>query len=159
MRYGTLGLLGFGLATALGCEARPTVVYVTGYLVPVTGNVTMDGSPVEGAKVTFVNRDLEGRLAFGMTDAEGRFILRTYLRQDEPGLPPKEQPEGAFPGQYDVVIVKHGPPPQGSHIGPFAEGENLLPEKYSYVGSLEARVTEGEPNHFNHFVFNLDADP
>jgi hypothetical protein len=117
----------------------------------------MDGSPVEGAKVTFVNRDPEGRLAFGMTDSEGRFILRTYVhRNEQPNLPPKEQPKGALPGEYDIVIVKHGPAPRGPHIGPFSEGENLLPEKYSYVGSLEARVTEGEPNNF---VFNLDADP
>jgi hypothetical protein len=110
----------------------------------------MDGSPVQGATVVFLNRDSQGRPALGITNAEGRFSLRTYLR-------PNEEPKGALPGEYDITVVKQGPPLEGpNYIGPFGEGDHLLAEKYRKLGSLEARVSEGEPNTF---VFDLDPPP
>jgi hypothetical protein len=84
--------LAFSLVVLLlaGCgqkEDRPTVL-------PVKGVVSFKGAPVGGATVVF--RPVgEGRGAAGMTDAEGRFVLRTF----EPG-------DGAMPGDYVVLVQK-----------------------------------------------------
>jgi hypothetical protein len=145
MGYRTLGLLGFGLAAVLGCEARPT-------LVPVSGKVTMGGNPVEGAMVLFLHRSREGEHASGMTDPDGNFKLATYISANE-------TPEGALPGDYDVIIdkirqVRRTP---DLKVGMQSyELVNLLPEKYSMRGSgLQASVKKGEANEF---LFDLDVD-
>ncbi len=62
-------------------------------MVPVTGEVLLDGKPVEGAAVLFTP-DAGGRPADGVTDKEGKFSLQTY----EPG-------DGAPLGKYKVAIV------------------------------------------------------
>lgn len=55
--------------------------------VPVSGTLTLDGSPVEGAEVTFVHEEFA---AFAETDTEGRFEL----------VP------GAVVGENKVVVSK-----------------------------------------------------
>ena len=61
--------------------------------VPVSGTVTLDGKPVEGATVTFhlIGDDKEGRPATGQTDKAGAFRLKTGNE------------DGARPGEYKVV--------------------------------------------------------
>lgn len=67
-------------ATALpvllcGCgPSRPTTV-------PVSGTVLLDGEPVESAAVIFSSVE-GGRPATGITDAQGRFRLRTFDGND-----------------------------------------------------------------------------
>jgi hypothetical protein len=77
------------LGTAAGCEGQRA-------LVPVSGTVTLDGKPVEGATVTFhlLGDDKEGRPATGQTDKTGTFRLTTGNEL------------GARPGEHKVVIVK-----------------------------------------------------
>ena len=77
------------LGAAAGCDGRRTPV-------PVSGTVTLDGKPVEGAIVTFhlLGDDKEGRPATGQTDKAGAFRLKTGNE------------DGARPGEYKVVIVK-----------------------------------------------------
>jgi len=63
--------------------------------VKVSGVVTLDGGPVEGATVTFVPVDKgSGQMASGTTDKEGVFRLSTSKPDD-----------GAFPGEYKVTVV------------------------------------------------------
>src|SRR5262245_11610288 len=64
--------------------------------VPISGTVTLDGEPVEGATVTFhtVGTDKEGKPATGETDKSGTFRLRTGTD------------DGVRPGEYKVVIIK-----------------------------------------------------
>jgi len=63
-------------------------------LVPVTGVVTFDGKPVEGATVTFVSED--GKNSFsGSTDASGKYSLQ------------EGEKVGALPGAYKVLVVKN----------------------------------------------------
>jgi hypothetical protein len=85
------GLLG-------GCHRGPSVV-------PVTGTISYEGKPLEGATVMFVPQgDSSGTLlAFGQTDAEGRFRLRTNVGS-------KASHDGAVPGEYRVAISKYVPP-------------------------------------------------
>ena len=68
--------------------------------VPVSGVVTLDGKPVEGANVFFyaVGDAKEGRQASGSTDKEGVFHLSTLGKND-----------GALRWDYKVVIHKYVP--------------------------------------------------
>jgi hypothetical protein len=63
---------------------------------PVTGVVTYQGNPVEGATVTFIG---EKYSATGRTDSQGRYKLTTFQAGD-----------GAVPGDYQVTIMKMAAP-------------------------------------------------
>jgi hypothetical protein len=78
------------ISAALGCGSRGPV--------PVKGIVTVDGTPIPGAAVSFVPLDDKGRPAYGATDAEGRYELTTH----SPG-------DGALPGEYLVTLVWEEP--------------------------------------------------
>lgn len=72
----------------VGCgPSRPETV-------PVSGHVTLNGQPVEGATVMF-SPEAEGRPATGTTDADGRFTLKTF-----------EAGDGALPGVHSVTVTK-----------------------------------------------------
>lgn len=80
----------FWLAGFVGCGSETEVDTV-----PVTGKVTLDGEPVEGAVVTFVPDIPKGRTAAGRTDRRGVYTLMTI----EPG-------DGALPGGYRIMVHK-----------------------------------------------------
>jgi hypothetical protein len=63
---------------------------------PVTGTVTWKGKPVEGARVVFVPQDPGGQAAAGITDAQGRYRLTTFVEGD-----------GALEGEYRVKVTKY----------------------------------------------------
>jgi hypothetical protein len=115
-------------------------------VVPVSGTVTQNGTPLEGAAVSFAPAG-GGRSASGKTDAAGKFTLTTL----NPG-------DGAMPGEYKVTITKkemvgkeyteeeanayyneHQKQP------PAPEMKNLIDEKYSNADTsgLMASVPEG----------------
>lgn len=80
-----------GASALTGCGAgadRPA-------LVPVSGTVTYNGTPVDGATVTFGTSDAAARSPSGVTDSSGRFKLTTYDTND-----------GAPVGEYTVTIAK-----------------------------------------------------
>src|SRR5262249_39083032 len=75
--------------------------------VAVTGPLTLDGQPMEGAIVTFVPANPgKGEIAYGTTDKDGAFRLTTSKPND-----------GAVPGEYKVTVVyaegPQAPPAQG----------------------------------------------
>ncbi len=132
--------------------------------VPVTGTVTLDGTPVAGATVAFSPSAGGGRSAHGITDANGRFKLTTF-----------EAGDGAMPGSYKVGVSKTAGPAQAAPgtteetpesidaaykaaaergaLEPGAkppEPTDLLPSKYKDpAGSgLTAEVTKGGKNDF-----------
>ena len=61
----------------------------------VTGTVTLEGSPVGGALVSFSPTG-DGKPATGITDASGKYSLTTFSQGD-----------GAVPGTYQVTITKY----------------------------------------------------
>lgn len=97
---------------AVGCSKGPTLPTV-----PVSGSVTLDGKPLEGAAVSFtpVPSNPDGKPANGITDAQGTFQLKTYLGGTT------GQASGAMPGDYVVMVTKYeassGPAPAGAAEG------------------------------------------
>lgn len=90
-----------GLLLAVGCGSGDRG------LVPVEGQVTIDGKPITSGRIEFFPES--GRPAIGNIDSEGRYQLQTY----EPG-------DGAKPGNYRVAITSQ-----------------LIPEEVPQYNSLE----------------------
>jgi len=116
---------------------------------PVSGTVTFNGTPVEGAIVNFVSQG-NNPVATGKTDASGAFALTTYDAND-----------GAAPGDYIVLITKIEVPPisEGEESSGYPGHKNLskhlLPEIYSnsIQSPLKATVTSSKSS--SDFNFDL----
>jgi len=134
------------LLAAGGCgSGRPETVLVT-------GTVTYQGRPVEGANVMF--NCASGRPAYGITDAEGRFELGTFSKDD-----------GAIAGEHTVVISKYVTPNgapvtvagTGTEPGqdsmrpaPNRQPRQTIPERYTSPSRspLQVKVTSDGDNDF-----------
>ena len=79
-----------------------------------------------------------GALATGITDAGGKFTLRTFAEGD-----------GAVPGTHRVTIAKNVAEPTTAD-NPYALGKNVLPSRYARLdeSGLQLEVRSGETNHF-----------
>ena len=148
-----------------GCDTGPPIpdTYT------VTGTVTYQGQPVEGADVLFArdSRDIaKGEMAMGKTGADGSYTLTTRVG-------PQTEAEGATPGEYEVTVSKFIPPDgmtEEEYQAMVAEAEKIaatgemvpedknppqktqmLPEKYSVMGKseLKASVTADGANTLN----------
>ena len=107
----------------------------------VTGTVTYNGAPVEGASVSFISPMASG---YGSTDKEGHFTLRS------------SKGEGVPVGDYKVTVVKTEAPPQEAQTTyvppdpnvPPPQPKDLLPAKYKQAETtpLSGNVTESGPN-------------
>lgn len=121
-----------------------------------TGTVTLDGSPVERASITFYPLDGQ-KPANATTDANGAFQLTSFNAGD-----------GATPGSFGVAIQKFpaieieavpgGKPfdesnntDEGPALGSEKDPVTELPEKYSNYekSGLSATVTTDGENVFN----------
>lgn len=138
-----------------GCSrnAKPTRT-------PVSGVVSYQGKPVEGATVSFSPIGT-GVIATAITDSSGKYALHTF-----------EEGDGAVPGDYRVTIAKMitedkmaGKSPDEiseAYIAMQARGEAipqpqvkyLLPKQYATAetSTETASVKPGQPNTFD---FNL----
>ncbi|MCA9188574.1 MAG: carboxypeptidase-like regulatory domain-containing protein [Pirellulaceae bacterium] len=120
------------LLVLTGCgDGRPRRVHVSGV-------VTFEGTPVEGAHVMFTPTG--ARPASARTDADGRFELRTFDEND-----------GAVIGTHLVTIAK-----KKFGQDPYAAAGSALPERYGRTDTsgLSAEVTADGPNDFR---FDLTA--
>lgn len=128
------------LAVFVGCQ--PAGSGPTGYVV--TGTVTYQGKPVDGAKIVFAPA-AEGsgaQSAAGVSDERGVYKLQ------------------AMPGEYVVIVTKFTQPQPAAAAGgeyvPPEEGaaapvpENILPAKYASATTSPLRVrVEPRENQFN----------
>jgi len=137
-----------------GCTGGSTADYQGA---KVSGKVTLDGSPVTDASITFKPAVDGGTAAFGKTNDEGIYTLNSTSAK-----------VGVTPGKYKVVITKYekiGPDPaaavseddpayDGATNAPAPKPKSLIPEKYSKAESsgLEADVVEGD----NDIPFELE---
>jgi hypothetical protein len=131
-----LVLAGTVLGLASGCGQGPK-------LVPVTGTVLYRGQPLAGATVVFVPRGEPSGpalLATGLTDAEGRFSLRTHVG-------PAVTREGAVPGGHRVTVSKFVPPggmTEEEYQQKVAAAGQAV---YSATGSVPAKVQLVPPRY------------
>ncbi len=79
--------LALALATSTGCGSGDGADYASIGLVPITGTVTLDGQPLEGAVVMFEAPDTT--FCYGTTDAEGHYELK--FNSEVMGVPPGEK--------------------------------------------------------------------
>lgn len=120
----------------------------------VTGKVTYQGNPIDGAFVTFTSPSVS---AFGQTDAEGKYKLtvstgnRIPLGAYQVSIVKKEQPSapaGAadFDPEHPEAYV-----PADPNAPPPPEPKDLLPAKYAKAAesSLSATVTADGKNEFD----------
>ena len=123
--------------------------------IPVTGTITLDGKPVEGATVNFLSE--EGSVtASGTTDASGKYSLKTFVGD--------QYVDGAVIGKHLVAVVKTESDGQtisdpkefmanmasNPAITSEFKAKNLVPAKYNNptMSQLKAEVTEAGPNDF-----------
>ncbi len=110
---------------------------------PAEGLVELDGTPLEGATVTFfterADRGNEPFSAVGLTDSMGRFVLKTFRPDD-----------GAVAGTHIVMIEK------SSYDDKTGRVITALPRRYARqeTSGLAAEVTEQGPNDF---TFQLES--
>lgn len=126
--------------------------------VTVTGSVSCDGRPVEGARVVLYPLAEGLPAAHGTTDSAGSFRLTTYDPGDGavPGsyvaLVTKTQSENEMsPEEGDAYFARTGTPP------PFPTVRNLLPARYGDHESsgLVCEVVAGQKNDLK---LTLSAD-
>jgi hypothetical protein len=125
----------------------------------VRGRVLLDGAPVSGATVTFMPVQ-GGRPASGITDADGRFRLMTFKKED-----------GILPGEYKVIVTRSDalPPPPEAEPGDadsilkHYEGMKAsrkkssgLPAKYGDADKTPLRCTVPASQEI---VLNLETNP
>jgi len=128
--------------------------------VKVSGTVTLDGKPAEGVTVEFYPVG-EGRECFGVTDAQGKFVLT---------VSGADIGSGAIPGEYHVILTKmrdvaaemlaqlgNSSDPD-SHVairGGLPEPVNMLPEKYADRTATDIAPVTVERRGKNSFTFEL----
>jgi hypothetical protein len=125
---------------------------------PVSGTVTYQGKPVDGATVTFAPMTEGAPTATAVTDSSGKYVLNTY-----------EEGDGAVPGDYRVTFSKVVIEDKmaGKSIDEISEayaamkarGEaipepktrHLIPDRYatSQTSTETANVKEGVENTFD----------
>ncbi len=93
----------------------------------VTGVVTLDGKPVEGANVRFLPGHTRG--SSGGTDAKGRYELSF-----------DDDHSGAAVGMHDVMISQRADVMKNPELG----NQEQLPARYNEKTTLKREVKEGE---------------
>jgi hypothetical protein len=134
--------------------------------IPVSGLVTLDGNPVEGATLSFfaIDSAKEGRPAQGVTNGQGLFFMTTMTDGD-----------GVIPGTYKVVINRYRPTVLKVETPAFPEGiggeeakqdfyyehfeskglapfTNVLPPQYASMQETPFTITVTKRDHL---VFDL----
>jgi hypothetical protein len=142
----------FLLLTVIGCSDSSFRVEV------VEGTVTLNGTPVEGATLTFVPSDSNvGKSAYARTDTQGMFRL-TAVQGGKSGA-------GTMIGNYRVAVCKTVPvreptvkelADQERGISPDIPILHIIPEKYNdaQISGLTAEVVKGK----NIFHFELKSN-
>ncbi len=136
----------------------------------VTGKVTMDGAPVDGASLMFYSQDSTGEGGGGKTDASGAYSI----------VAPSTTKGGLLPGTYKVTIAKYAEvvdedqqayesgeitydelQERKAAKGPYGKvetGELLTPAQYSNTNATPLTVTVTDDSKQNVFDFDLTAE-
>jgi hypothetical protein len=131
------------LVAMIGCSNKG------GAFATVSGVVTHNGTPVEGARIVFHSTvEVDGKAGQGFgaqTDSSGKYVIASIGK--DPGVPPglykvtvvkyeggQAPAEGMDAGQVDAMISDTGGAKVGGPI-------NLLPKEYATVGTTKLSAT------------------
>jgi hypothetical protein len=127
---------------AAGCGGQPK-------LVPVSGEVKLDGKPAEGVRVYFwpvdqTAKTFVNRFAIGFSDKEGKFLLRGT------------NGDGVEAGEYKVTFARPvaGPVKPNRRANQKNEKETLPPE---FTELSRTKYTATVSSTSNTFVFDLPS--
>ncbi len=109
-----------------GCDSGPEIATVE-------GTVTMDGKPLSGASVLFINTT--GRPAGATTDANGHYVL-TFTKGRQ----------GAMPGPNKIRISTIRDAGVDETGKPIPAMKETVPMRYNAKTELEFDVKAGEQN-------------
>ncbi len=109
--------------------------------VPVSGKITVDGSPMEGVMVVF-DSGQSGRAASGITDAQGMYTLTTEVSGD-----------GALPGSYKVAVSKH------ENVGDFERPKNVDPNDPKSLDAIYSKVDPRKQQQSRNAIADMYANP
>lgn len=115
------------LTAIVGCSVKPPGMPT---VAPTSGVVTMDGQPLANVSIVFMT-EKGGKVAFGGTDASGRYELR-YSGKYMGG------PVGTNIVRITTILDEPPPP----------NWKDPIPKKYNESSELRADVKAG-PNTFN----------
>ena len=140
------------LSLSVGCKDKMGGTY------PVTIKVTLDGEPLDGARI-LLSEVSGSQSAVGITDASG--VANIKSTEGDWG--------GVFPGEYDVVIKKtetttSSTPPPGTEVSRdvppeeqvYSISRELLPAKYGNPRTSGLKVSH--TNKKEHFEFDISAN-
>ena len=134
-----LAVLALGIGAGCGSPEGPEL--------PVTGRVTLDGTPLADGEVTFEAADGRDRSYYGRIEA-GEFSFESTVglkRVRISQLERVDDPDGV-------------PGTPGDPVGPENPAfrmEERIPARYNVQSELEVEVTQGGPNEF---TFDLTSD-
>lgn len=142
------GLVGFVLVASAGCGGGGGA---SGDLVPVAGNITVDGASAGNVELKFVPQgDTAGNGGGARTDSTGHYDAMT-TRDQKKGLPP---------GKYKVVASRRlnpdGSPPDPNTPPIESNAVETLPPKYSDLARTELFLTIS-PDDKRSFDFALHS--
>lgn len=126
--------VGFLSACSSDNAADPTTT-------PVTGTVTFEGKPVDGAIVVFrPNTSSGATTAQSTTDVEGKFDVHIFLDNG------KRDKRGMMPADYQIEVTQLTKTSGDTSI--FSPPKNRLPQKYASVqtSGLETTVSADRKN-------------
>jgi hypothetical protein len=132
-------LIAVGAVALMGCSNK--VPRLKTY--PVSGTVTYNGKPLEGATVAYVGSNVDAHRSTGTTDSEGRFSLTTYAG-------PQQLLRGAVPGEYQVTISKvKAIATQASNTDQMANWQNLSEQERQELmqKNMQRMVPRGTNNN------------
>jgi len=106
----TLAVVWLGASSGCGTKASN--------FVKVPGVVTLEGIPLEGAKVTYYPSSGDAP-SLGVTDSRGRFELSTFEMKT------LKSTDGALPGEYKVTVEMPSPAGRNPNSAEEMEAEHM----------------------------------
>ncbi len=138
MSFKQLTLIASAALLLTGCGG-PTADYAKLGLVEISGTVTLDGKPVEGAAVYFYEPD--ERYCFGVTDAAGRYTA--MLNSEKSGVTPGEKrveiTTASNPLGEAAALMEEIDPDEGGD-----GDEELIPSAYNSASKLTVTIESSD---------------
>lgn len=130
-KYFVVACLILGLVCCVGCKKN------AGY-VKVTGKVTFEGAPLEGASLMFYSQEAGGESGGGKTGADGTYTVTSAGAS--------EGDSGLLPGTYKVTVAKYEDVKSEDDIA-FEKGEIDYDElqKRKAAGGAYAKTAAAKP--------------